>query len=114
MLGIDQQRDALARGQAPLGVLRLDGLLAATLLDLFLVHAEARDQFGDGVLVALEARRGSLYLGGDLGGRSGVLVLSHDGRSCTRGQTDNDKAAERLGAMRDKDFTAETLSTHAK
>ena len=89
---VDQRRDPLACGHPLLFVLRFDGLGAATLLDLLFVHAEAGHQFGYGMRVALEAGGGRLYTRGYFGGSSGVLVLSHDGRSCTRRQTVNDKA----------------------
>ena len=61
--GIDQQRNALARGQPSFLVLRLDGLLAAALLDGLFVRSKSSYQFSDGVLVVLEAGRGGLDRG---------------------------------------------------
>ncbi len=60
---IDEQRNAFARGQAALLVLRLDGLFAAALLDDFFFVADTGDQFGHGILIALEARGVGLDLG---------------------------------------------------
>ena len=91
---IDQQRNALARGQAALLVLRLDGLLAAALLDDLFFIADLGDQVGHGLLVALEAGGVGLHLGFE--GRSGMLAMvSH---RITK-QTIHDKAGERPGAM---------------
>ncbi len=72
---IDEERDAFARSQPALLVLRLDGLVAPTLLDDLAVIAHLRDQFGHGFLVALEAGRVGLHLAVELRGRSGGLVM---------------------------------------
>ena len=64
---IDQQRDALARGQAALLVLRLDRLFATALVDDLLFVADLCDQLGHGLLVAFEARRVGFYLGLECG-----------------------------------------------
>ena len=99
---IDKSCDALAGGETCFLVLRLNGLGAAALLDLLFVHPHAGDEFGDSMLVALKARRSRFDLGFQLQGRSGVLVFAHVERSRTLGQTDNDKAAERVDATRER------------
>ena len=83
-------------------VLGFDCLVAAPLLDLFLVHTHAGDELSYRALIALEARRCGVDLGFQLQGRSGVLVFAHVERSRALGQTDNDKAAERVDATRER------------
>ena len=68
--------DAIGHAEAMLG---LDGFLAATLLDLFFVHADLRHQVGHRTLIAVETRSRRVYFGRDVGGGAGAIVFTHDG-----------------------------------
>ena len=68
--GVDQQIDALARGQASFAVLALDGFGSAALANLFFLIANLRDQVGQKAHVGFKARGGGVHPrlqhGGDL------------------------------------------------
>ena len=79
--GIEEKRDALARGEALLGVLGFDGLCAAAFADGRLLLAERSEQGEHGGRVGLLALRRGVEFGGERGVERGswlrVLGTGH-------------------------------------
>ena len=63
--GVGEQVDALAGGQAVLGVLALDGLRTSALADFFFFVANLGNQIGKSSHVRFIAQRGRIEFGGE-------------------------------------------------